>query len=158
MFGKTDGILGLAYAPLDDAFQMPADTWKNKYSADQVRTGKQGDLIPYLTQLAGQNIVSDKISFYTRRSFVQVGSGDANDPMNKGWMVVGGGEESTDLYTGTFQTVKVLSDAWCSAPISEMKLSSATHPPSPPASTDPRACPPTPSSTAAPTASTSAAR
>ena len=27
-------------------------------------------------------------------------------------MVVGGGEESTDLYTGVFQTVKVLSDAW----------------------------------------------
>ena len=26
-------------------------------------------------------------------------------------MIVGGGEESTDLYTGAFQTVKVLSDA-----------------------------------------------
>src|SRR5271169_4458069 len=25
MFGNTDGILGLAYAPLDDAFQMPQD-------------------------------------------------------------------------------------------------------------------------------------
>jgi hypothetical protein len=27
-------------------------------------------------------------------------------------MIVGGGEEATDLYTGSFQTVKVLSDAW----------------------------------------------
>jgi hypothetical protein len=27
-------------------------------------------------------------------------------------MIVGGGEEGTDLYTGTFQSVKVLSDAW----------------------------------------------
>jgi hypothetical protein len=29
-------------------------------------------------------------------------------------MIVGGGLESTDLYTGSFQTVKVVSDAWYS--------------------------------------------
>lgn len=52
MFGSADGILGLAYAPLDDAFTMPQDTWANQYTATQVRTGKQGDLAPYLTQLA----------------------------------------------------------------------------------------------------------
>ena len=72
MFGKTDGILGLAYAPLDDAFQMPQDTSKNKYTSDQVRTGTQSDLVPYLTQLAGEGVVSDRISFYTRRSFVHL--------------------------------------------------------------------------------------
>jgi hypothetical protein len=112
MFGKTDGILGLAYAPLDDAFQMPQDTSKHHFTSDEVRTGTKSDLVPYLTQLAGAGVTSDKISFYTRRSFVQVGAGDANDPLNKGWMIVGGGEESTDLYTGTFQSVKVLSDQW----------------------------------------------
>jgi hypothetical protein len=112
MFGKTDGILGLAYAPLDDAFQMPQDTSKHHFTSAQVRTGTMHDLVPYLTQLASTGITSDKISFYTRRSFVHVGAGEANDPLNKGWMIVGGGEESTDLYTGTFQSVKVLSDAW----------------------------------------------
>src|ERR1700755_689754 len=29
MFEGADGILGLAYAPLDDAFGMPKDTWKH---------------------------------------------------------------------------------------------------------------------------------
>lgn len=112
MFGQTDGILGLAYAPLDDAFTMPDDTWAHQYSDVQVRTGKKGTITPYLTQLAGAGIVSDKISFVTRRSFVHVGGGDGNDPLNQGVMVVGGGEESTDLYTGAFQTVKVLADDW----------------------------------------------
>ncbi len=112
MFGNTDGILGLAYAPLDDAFQMPEDTSQHHYTTVQVRTGTRTDLVPFLTQLAGEGIVSDRISFYTRRSFVHVGAGDADDPLNQGWMVVGGGEESTDLYTGTFQSVKVLSDQW----------------------------------------------
>jgi hypothetical protein len=114
MFGKTDGILGLAYAPLDDAFKMPDDTSKHHYTPVQVRTGVKKDLVPFLTQLAGTGVVSDKISFYTRRSFVHVGDGAANDPLNKGWMVVGGGEESTDLYTGAFRSVKVLADDWYS--------------------------------------------
>ncbi|HTS23642.1 MAG TPA: pepsin-like aspartic protease [Casimicrobiaceae bacterium] len=112
MFGKTDGILGLAYAPLDDAFQMAKDTSKKHYSADQVRSGKQASLVPYLTQLAKAGVISDILSFYTRRSCVHVGAGGANDPLNRGWVVVGGGEESTDLYSGSFQSVKVLSDEW----------------------------------------------
>jgi Eukaryotic aspartyl protease len=112
MFGKSDGILGLAYAPLDDAFQMPADTWPQRYTDSQIRAGTKTTISPYLTQLAGAEVVSDKISFYTRRSFIHMGGGGANDPLNKGWMIVGGGEESTDLYTGNFQIVKVLADEW----------------------------------------------
>lgn len=112
MFGQTDGILGLAYAPLDDAFTMPGDTWKNQYSSVLVRSGQQGTIEPYLTQLTKGGVTSDKISFYTKRSFVHEGNGMEKDPLNQGWMIVGGGEEATDLYTGTFQTVKVLSDAW----------------------------------------------
>jgi hypothetical protein len=111
MFQGADGILGLAYAPLDDAFAMPQDTWKNQYPSTQVRAGKPAQLVPYLTQLQDQGVTSDKIGFFTRRSFVHAGGG-ATDPLNQGWMIVGGGEESTDLYTGTFQIVSVLSDAW----------------------------------------------
>jgi Eukaryotic aspartyl protease len=111
MWGLTDGILGLAYAPLDDAFTMPQDTWAHQYTSTEVRTGSKSDIQPYLTQLAGAGVVSDIISFVTRRSFVHVGGG-ANDPLNQGWMIVGGGQEETDLYTGSFQTVKVLSDEW----------------------------------------------
>jgi hypothetical protein len=111
MFRQADGILGLAYAPLDDAFAMPDDTWAHKYTSTQVRAGKQAPLKPYLTQLEDEGVASDTISFLTRRSFVHEGGG-ANDPLNQGWMIVGGGVECTDLYTGGFQTVKVLSDAW----------------------------------------------
>src|SRR6266850_1225814 len=112
MFAGVDGILGLAYAPLDDAFTMPKNTWSHKYSATQVRGGQQTDLVPYLTQLANAGVVSDKIAFFTRRSFTHEGNGGENDPLNQGWMIIGGGEESTDLYTGNFQSVKVLSDDW----------------------------------------------
>jgi hypothetical protein len=111
MFAGYDGILGLAYAPLDDAFQMPGDTSQHEYSAVEVRAGTKQDLTPYLTQLSNAGSSLDKISFYTRRSYTHVGGG-ASDPLNQGWMIVGGGEESTDLYTGSFQSVKVLSDAW----------------------------------------------
>jgi hypothetical protein len=125
MFGSADGILGLAYAPLDDAFQMPQDTLKTQYTSTQVRTGTQSNLVPYLSQLAGAGVVSDRIAFYTRRSFVHVG-GPANDPLNQGWMIVGGGEESTDLYTGTFQTVKVLSDQWYCTNLKQVIVGSAS--------------------------------
>ena len=112
MFAAADGILGLAYAPLDDAFAMPRDTSAHHYTSAQVRTGKKQDMKPYLTQLADAGVTSDKMAFFTRRSFIHEGGGGEADPLNQGWMIVGGGEEFTDLYTGAFQTVKVLSDEW----------------------------------------------
>ncbi len=120
MFDGYDGILGLAYAPLDDAFQMPQDTSQQSYTADQVRGGTRTDLVPYLTQLSEAGVVTDKMSFYTRRSFPHVGGGGENDPLNNGWMILGGGEESTELYIGSFQTVKVLSDDWYSTNLKEV--------------------------------------
>jgi hypothetical protein len=112
MFRDADGILGLAYAPLDDAFTMASDTWKTHYTSAQVEQGQRTDVAPYLTQLATSGVVSDIISFYTRRSFIHEGGGGAADPLNQGWVIVGGGQEQTDLYTGAFQGVKVLADAW----------------------------------------------
>ncbi len=125
MFGKTDGILGLAYAPLDDAFQMPQDTSAHHFTEVEVRSGTATGLVPYLTQLAGTGVVSDRISFYTRRSFVHVSASPESDPLNKGWMIVGGGEESTDLYRGSFQVVKVLSDDWWSTNLKSVIVGSA---------------------------------
>jgi hypothetical protein len=127
MFSTSDGILGLAYAPLDDAYQMPAPTWPKKYTSQQITSGgTQTTVVPYLTQLAGEGLVSDKISFYTKRSFIHAGPGGANDPLNQGWMVVGGGEESTDLYTGTFQTVKILADDWYNTNLKAVKVGTAS--------------------------------
>ena len=75
MFRQADGILGLAYAPLDDAFKMPQDTWKHRYSSTQVRAGQHTQIVPFLTQLQQEGITSDKIAFLVRRSFAHVGSG-----------------------------------------------------------------------------------
>jgi hypothetical protein len=126
MFRSADGILGLAYAPLDDAFAMPQDSLKNRYAAAQVRAGKRTDLVPYLTQLEQEGVASDKIAFFTRRSFVHEGSSRETDPQNQGWMIVGGGEESGDLYTGAFQTVKVVSDAWYSTNLKAIIVGNAS--------------------------------
>jgi hypothetical protein len=113
MFHSADGILGLAYAPLDDAYRMPQDTWTHKYSGIEVSHGQKGEIQPYLTQLSGDDVVSDIVSFYTKRSFIHAGGGDpVSDPLNQGWMILGGGQEAKDLYTGDFQTAKVLADAW----------------------------------------------
>jgi len=76
MFRSADGILGLAYAPLDDAFTMPQDTWRHKYTSTQVRAGKEESIQPYLTQLAGEGVTSDIISFVTHRSFIHAGGAD----------------------------------------------------------------------------------
>jgi hypothetical protein len=122
VFGSTDGVLGLAYGPLDDAFEMPTETWPKRYTDSQIREGRKTTTAPYLTQLASAGVVSDKLSFYTRRSFMHYGGGGANDPLNKGWMVVGGGEESTDFYTGAFQTVKVLADKWYNTNLKAVKV------------------------------------
>ena len=126
MFDGYDGILGLAYAPLHDAFQMPQDTSKQLYPADQVRAGIRTNLVPYLTQLSDAGVVTDIMSFYTHRSFIHVGGDVANDPLNNGWMILGGGEESTDLYTGSFQTVKVLSDDYYSTNLKEVVVGNSS--------------------------------
>jgi hypothetical protein len=126
MFQGADGILGLAYAALDDAFAMPQDTSAHHYSSTDVRGGGQASLTPYLTQLDNEDVTSDIISFLTRRSFIHEGPGGAADPLNQGWMIVGGGEESTDLYTGAFQTVKVLSDDWYSTNLRSIVVGNAS--------------------------------
>ena len=112
MFRGCDGILGLAYAPLDDAYTMKAPTWPKKYTSSQVQQGTHGEIAPYMTQLEDAGVAYERVAFVTRRSFTRVGSGNSDDPMNLGVMIIGGGDEAQDLYTGGFASVKVLADAW----------------------------------------------
>ena len=114
MFGKADGIFGLAYEPLNNAYQMPGDTWKAKYDADRIeQQGKEADLDPYFNQLEQAGIVSNLFAFYTKRSIVSAATTDpATDPLNQGIFVIGGGPECTDLYTGSFTDIAVVDDLW----------------------------------------------
>ncbi len=92
IFGKADGIFGLAYEPLNSAYLMSGDTWKTKYDADQIEHGKEADLDPYFSQLEEADVVANKFAFYTKRSIVSAATNDpASDPLNQGIFVVGGG-------------------------------------------------------------------
>ena len=112
VFDGYDGILGLAYTALDDAALMRKETWSRRYSQRGIQRNLHKRLKPYLNQLASTGITFDKIAFYTRRSTIHYGAGVANDPLNHGWMIIGGGKEARDLYSGRFQTAKVLSQKW----------------------------------------------
>jgi hypothetical protein len=112
VFDGYDGILGLAYTALDDAALMPKETWPKRYTQRGLQRNLHKRIKPYLNQLAKKGITFDKISFYTRRSTIHYGAGVANDPLNHGWMIVGGGEEAKDLYFGRFQTARVMSQKW----------------------------------------------
>ena len=127
MFHQADGILGLAYAPLDDAFTMPDDTLDEEVHVEPSaqRQGRAARAVPspsWRTRASRRA----RSRFLTHRSFIHVGAGDpASDPLNQGVMIVGGGEEATDLYTGAFQTVKVLSDDWYSTHLKAIIVGSA---------------------------------
>ena len=113
MFGLTDGILGLAYAPLDEAWEMRKDTTAHVYSSTQIRAGRYTQITPYLRHLDQLKVVADKFAFYTLRSCIHHGdTNPADDPLNKGWMILGGGEQCREFYQGRFQTAKVLAEQW----------------------------------------------
>src|SRR4051812_16761362 len=88
MFGQTDGILGLAYAPLDEAWEMPKDPTATPYSSTRIREGRYTQITPYLRHLDQLDVVADKFAFYTLRSCIHRG-GPPDDRLNQGWLVLG---------------------------------------------------------------------
>jgi hypothetical protein len=113
MFGESNGILGLAYTKLNNAFTMPDLTWPPQYKYNQIQNGQVTYLDPYFTQLEAAGVVANKFAFYTQRSMISNATADpVSDPLNGGYLILGGGEESTDLYSGTFQSVRILGDEY----------------------------------------------
>jgi hypothetical protein len=113
MFRQSNGILGLAYTQLNNGFTLPGPTWPPHYTFNQIQDGRVTFLTPYFTQLEEAGVVANKFAFYTLRSMVSKATANpGKDPLNNGYMILGGGEESTDLYTGSFQNVRVVSDEW----------------------------------------------
>jgi hypothetical protein len=111
MFRNSDGILGLAYTRLNNAFTMPGPTLPPTFNYNQIQAGRITYLEPYFTQLEDVGVVGNKFAFYTRRSMISLATAKpATDPLNNGFLILGGGEESTDLYTGAFQNVRVVAD------------------------------------------------
>lgn len=113
MFQGSDGILGLAYTRLNNAFEMPGPTIPPRYTYNQIQAGKMTYIEPYFTKLESAGLVANKFAFHARRSLVNVLTDDpASDPLNQGFLILGGGEEDTDLYDGSFQVARVLHDTY----------------------------------------------
>ncbi len=134
MFGKSQGILGLAYTKLNNAFVMPGPTIPPQYTFNQIQTGKVTYVEPYFTQLESAGLVANKFAFYTRRSIVNMATANPKtDPLNNGFLILGGGEESTDLYTGSFQVARVVHDTYYNTNLKSITVGNSTPiPVSPP--------------------------
>jgi hypothetical protein len=132
MFGKTQGILGLAYAKLDTAYTLKKLTVPPTYKPNDFRGAHTTQIEPYFTQLEEAGLVAGKYAFYTRRSVIRASSNPAADPLNNGWLILGGGEEATDLYTGDFQSAAVLSDDWYSVNLKAVHVGTSSFPVDPP--------------------------
>ncbi|MDO6777158.1 pepsin-like aspartic protease [Shewanella sp. 3_MG-2023] len=78
-----------------------------------LKTQPEQDILPYFTQLETQGLCANKFAFYSQRSSVHVASATpskaslAADPLNQGWLILGGGKEQTHLYQGQFKHIKV---------------------------------------------------
>ena len=113
MFRNSQGILGLAYTKLNNAFVMPGPTIPPKYTFNEIQGGTVTYVEPYFTQLEAAGLVANKFAFYTHRSMINMATKNpAADPLNNGLLILGGGEESTDLYTGSFQVARVVHDLY----------------------------------------------
>ncbi len=140
-FGRADGILGLGYNSLNNAYNLsdfleqhnidPPVTYPWPFQVQNTQSGirqfqdslrriqpQEDNITPYFTELEEKGIAANKFAFYTLRSNVHVTSGREtvgealNDPLNQGFFILGGGEEETDLYEGSFKTLPVLHDAY----------------------------------------------
>ena len=136
-FQGVNGILGLAYNGLNNAYDFKAYLAREgKRSTYPWSFGKAwasflrgfGRLIktagasevfptPYFDQLENAGVVANKFAFYTLRSFVSLRRGMTTqallaDPLNRGFFILGGGEEQTDLFTGAFVNVGVVHDLY----------------------------------------------
>ncbi|HLI86032.1 MAG TPA: pepsin-like aspartic protease [Bryobacteraceae bacterium] len=133
-FGDADGILGLAYTPLNGGANLhsylvqrginPAVTFPWPFAVQNTAAGvKQFEnflrsmpaqsITPYFTLLEQEGVIPNKFALYTLRSAVSAALKDpSQDRLNAGYLVLGGGEEQNGLYTGNFVNVDVLDDLY----------------------------------------------
>jgi Eukaryotic aspartyl protease len=133
-FGAADGILGLAYTPLNGGtnlhsylverginppvtFPWPFPVKNTAAAVTQfekfLASMPPQSITPYFTLLEQQGVTPNKFAFYTLRSNVSAAKADpSQDPLNGGFLILGGGEEQSDLYTGSFVNVDVLDDLY----------------------------------------------
>lgn len=141
-FADADGILGLAYHHLNKGFVMDKPTYPWPYtdkSADLKAFKKflwqhqEQDILPYFTELEQHNLCANKFAFYSKRSSIHHQQAPLTiedkkqDPQNQGYLILGGGEEQTDLYKGKFESIKVTHDVYYNVELVSVQV--ANNPP-----------------------------
>ncbi len=146
-FKGVTGIMGLAYNGLNKAFDFrtylsgrgKASTypWPFGKTSNTFFSGFEAlvrkaqaaetEVKPYFDQVEESGVVANKFAFYTLRSWVSLRRGTTMramtaDPLNKGYFILGGGEEQKDLYTGAFVTVKVLHDLYYNTNLKSVRV------------------------------------
>jgi Eukaryotic aspartyl protease len=103
----------LAYSKLNNAFVMPGPTIPPRYTFNQIQSGRVTHIEPYFAQLESAGLVANKFAFYTLRSMINMAtSNPTTDPSNNGYLILGGGEEYTNLYASAFQVARVVHDLY----------------------------------------------
>lgn len=85
-------------------------------------------LTPYFTAIEEHGLVANKFALYTQRAFYHRAAKQEQldelerDPLNHGWLVLGGGECQTDLYHGEFMPVSVLHDVYYNTHLKQFEV------------------------------------
>ncbi len=156
-FRDADGILGLAFQGLNHAHDVaellrerghePAVTWPWPFSEDvradyaafksQLNAQPRVNVAPFFSALESEGVVADKFAMQIGRSIVHVlddahgPSQLARDPLNRGVLVVGGGEECQDLYDGAFQTIRIVHELYYNANLLSVQVGACEPIPAP---------------------------
>ncbi|MCG9714578.1 pepsin-like aspartyl protease [Shewanella insulae] len=90
-----------------------------------LRTQPTNALPLYFSNLTSHGLTPNKFAFFARRSSIHVASQEVltpnsanefaflgQDPLNQGWLILGGGEEHTELYQGAFKTIAVIENKY----------------------------------------------
>lgn len=110
-FGGADGIMGLAYRALDTAYDLGKPTWPD-LDITQIAGASRTQIEPYFTQMEEAGLCADVFALHTRRSRMRRGPEPSKNPANQGLLILGGGEERTDLYRGAFQDARITHDVY----------------------------------------------
>ncbi|WP_386066749.1 pepsin-like aspartic protease [Tahibacter sp. UC22_41] len=134
-FRDADGICGLAFRRLDAAHDLsaplaaqgrdPAVTWPWPFADsdaaalhDLFEQQPRVELEPLFTALQSHNVFADCFALQIGRAVVHITDAAATtrqlegDPLNRGVLVLGGGEECQSLYDGAFADLRVLHDVY----------------------------------------------
>jgi len=132
-FGGADGIIGLAFEPLQSAYAMPADTWQNRYDSTQTNLGTAANVPTLFDQLAADGLAANKFAFSIRRSLKSLAQDDpSSDPANIGIFVAGGGLERAELFSGAISSIAVVHDKYYSTNLLSVQVGDKDAIPAPP--------------------------